>query len=447
MTGSTLMIRDHIGVKLNTSTVKHLYDFCCKLPKVEEVTLDFKDVTLGELYSDDNFKELLINPKFDHIRFLFHNENRKVKLMGCIISMARGKDFANSKVQNDSRVEEVKYDLDKLLASSSKSKPKEVELEKRGISVDPINKHVTLYYYKHNGNYVMSSISSQHDVIAIYNVMLRVMKENNIVHGTVDFGELQAFNKRSVGTCDVLVQAKRLLKQHGLEVEFLFRDEASKRHMDLAIGLEEQVSKEEALNKIKTYFPSGTVGMLAFYIPDASRKDRVGRWGNGEVYMREPAIFLGCEGNNLRFRVFRSSSFKRRADFYRDARIEAQIRADNGEEYSTIIGYALKSEEKLIPFDEVGIARLKYGSQYHFSRPVQTLPDESKEVYAYSKISKTMENVKILLPRWLQLVLDENLVEYSRQELSVDIGLSEVEMRSHGYKLVDETDYIFNRTN
>lgn len=431
-------------VSPNSASMIKLYKLIDSIPKSTIVKVDFKGVTVGTLTNDEKFKELLIDRKFSNVFFTFYGET-KLKAICDMLMVVMGVNN-NNKVTNVLPEEEYVYSVENFFTPSIVTESITNKLLENGLEVDTANNRCILHYDMYKGVNIMSTFTNSKDVIGIYNAMKVALDRTGLKSVLVDFGTVHALTGRKDGLADLLYQARKILKSKGYEVEYRFNDDLSKKNWSLAIGIEvAEKDYAKSLAEIKENLKPNTVGMLAEYIPNKKNTDRLGRYGNGIVHTRQPAIFLKAEGDRLYFRKFNSNTFMRRADWDKKNLILAQELLEIGKQFDTEQEFNLNAKDVDFHISEIGVASINFGSKFHFSLPIQTKESEMVEVYAWNRKSERFENVKILLPKFLQLVLDENNVTYDRAELEVDIGLTEYKLRNQGIEVPDTRNYQFMR--
>ena len=79
--------------------------------------------------------------------------------------------------------------------------------------------------------------------------------------------------------------------------------------------------------------------------------DKFGHMGNGQVATRQPAIYQGRDGSNLKFRLYDAHTFMRRVDWI------AKMAEDEEKGFDTFRekNFEVKYKDITIPLENIGV--------------------------------------------------------------------------------------------
>lgn len=406
------------------------------------VRLDFSGAGLSAIYTDDKFKELLVGDKFQGVYMRFKGEEQLVQTLRLLLTLS-GRD--EERVCNVENTNLSSGEQSSVFTETSKSRSTRIALEENGVEVVANEQKIVIHYTNWNGKTVLSSMSTVFAVIGLYNAVVNQLKATGYTRADIDFGSLTV-GTRSDSVGDMLQVAKNSLTDLGYTVLYKFDNKATEKQWNTAVIMSEAPKTvSEILSKVDSYLKSGTVGMLSEYVPAESRRDRLGRVGKGKVATRQPAIYLGHTEDTVKFRRYNGTKFLRRADWDRKLMQDAEYLIDFGEVPLEEPVFNLSFVDMEIPIDKVGICKFSYGTHYHYSLPVHGTTAELVKCWAYNKTKEKFEEVRIPLPVFLELVLDENNEDYNVDELQNCIEFSEHQLRSNEVELANLDDYDFDR--
>lgn len=424
-------------------SMTRLYNHIKDIPSNVTVRLDFTGVQLGDITNDDLFKELLISQEFSNVFMRFNNEPKLTTICEMLLELANVK---SRKVLNVTPESKVLSGVDLLFRSTKQTQRVTDLLLSKAVEENNLDQSITVHYYRWKGNYILTSANSPTSIAGLYYAIKETLERLGWRKALVDFDDLEVMGARGESTGDMLHNMCTLLERDGYHTKLLFNDEKSQRQWNLSVGMAEmQEDKTELQKKIDMDLKPGMVGVFTEYVPNENKPDRLGRVGEGKVATRQPAIYLGHEGNIYKFRQFIGSKFMRRTDWYRKIWEEAQYLAELGETVTEENVFDLRYKDIEIPFEKLGICRYCYGTHYHFSLPVQTSAEESIPTVVYRRSTERFEKVKILLPQFIAEVLRENGIEHDREQLETCILLSEANMEKANIKIEDLTDLDFTK--
>lgn len=449
-------VKEFLGISSNktlspkSADMGKIYDYCKAAGKSVIIKLSFKGVNCGYLCSDERFKELLLNPDFNNVFIEIHNNATLYKTCRMLVMLGRKQSMEN-KVKFIEDHEQIVSGPEAVLKPSVKSEAITNVLLSRGLEVNKDDGLIIIHYAYNKDVTVLSAPPVRNsDIAGIYNAIVKAHEQTGFNRAVVDFTGFIAFSDQASALTDILYSAKeRLETKYNIKLTVWFgkNDVSSKNQWSQTVSMKQAVTDKAKKLEIMRNMETNLPGILAEFVPDENKLNRLGQYGKGQVSTRTPVIFRGVEGENLKFTRFDGNTFLRRADWFREQMIKAQEQAEVGEAVSLEIALTVKSNDISIPIEDVGFARKFVGSRFHFALPVQDSEDGYMAVYAWSKKNQQMETVQITLPDWFMLILDENGISYNRAELSRYIGISERLLRERGLPVPQMSDYNFARRN
>lgn len=429
-------------LKANSKQMKEVYDAVVKQVEMgKTVKLDFSGVAFYRINEDEKFKELLLDDKFDNVYMRFRGEAKLVQIFKLLLQL-QGKNV--NKIFNEENVTQTVVNADSVFNETANSKALREILEQKGVEVRADEGKIIVHYTKWNGETVLSSIDKIYPVIALYNAIKNQLQAHNLFVAEVDFGNISVAN-RSGPVADMLQSAKKRLSALGYTVSFSVSNKHTEKQWNTSVIMDETRKSRDVVLKELDQLKIGSVGVLAEYVPSEARTDRLGRVGKGVISTSQPAMYMGHTDEIIRIRQFNGTKFLRRVDWDRKAVIEAGYLLEMGEKFIERPVFELAYTDKEIPISKIGMCKFSYGTHFHFSLPVQTHPEASEDCWAFNTRTGKFENVKVPLPMFLELVLDENGIDYDVEELQTCIALTEQNLKALGVSLADLDDFDFDK--
>lgn len=443
MAVKVIYVSEIIKQKLSTGkTMKDLLDKVNKQLKLtKEIELDFTGVSISESITiDDNFKKLLVDDKYRNVTLKFYNESQIVKMSHLLIKLANG-DI--NKVKNSSPVVTVAYQTtDEVYSASKKSNRIKEKFLREAMIVDNAKNCIVLYYHKTpSGQMIMNDMNTKDVVIAMRDALTTKLVETGYTKALVDFADMQLFTNRSEIIAAAMCNLFSSMASKGYEMEFKLEKEEDRRLLEMMHEIPSMSTDEtEILEKIDTNLQIGSIGLLSEYVQKDNKIDKFGHYGNGQVATRQPAIYLGRKGSMLKFRVYDTHTFMRRLDWI----VKQKEQLEQG--ITTLTqnqGYTFKFKDVDIDLESIGICKFCNGSKCYFSLAIQTKEDEFIET-TYLKDDGTYGKVKATLPKFIEMVLNENAQKYNLDMLLLCIDETEKNLNAKNIKIEDLSKYNLN---
>lgn len=412
-----------------------------KLKTVKEIELDFNGAEVSDnITIDDNFKKLILDDRYNNVYFKFYNKPQIVQMCGLLLKVS-GKSI--SRVQNIEPVlTQVYQTADEVYTSTAKSERLAKKILSCGTMVDEGNQTVMIYYNETpDGVTVLSSMNSKDAVIALRDAVMTKLNESGYRRAIVDFGSLDLFTNRSTVVAAAMVNLfNSMITKHYI-VEFKLQNEEDRRLLEMMHEIPSMATdSDEILEKIDANLEVGSVGLLSEYVQKETKVDKFGHYGNGQVATRQPAVYLGRKGQTLNFRVYDAHTFMRRIDWI------ARKQEEDEKGVVTLMHnqeFELKYKDVSINLDDIGICKFCNGTRYYFSLAIQSKPEEFLETH-YIKSDGTYGVVKVTLPKFIELVFNEQQQEYNMDMLLLCVEETEDRLNKLGVKIEDLSRYNLN---
>lgn len=432
--------------KTKLTTGKVMKDFVLKIETLlntdEEILLDFTGVTFGDITTDDEFKRLLIDKRFNKVKLKFYNQDSIVQICKLFLHLAGGDE---NKVENVvSKVNVTYQTTEEVYQPSKKSKRLTNLFLSKAFEVDEEHNKVILYYHQtKKGEYVLNDVNTKDAVIAIRDALLIKLQETGYVNAVVDFGTMTVFTNRSDVIASAFCNLFTSIMNKGYEVELKLSNEEDRRLLEQMYEIPNMSKDEnEILDKIDTYLNIGTIGLLSEYVPNESKKDKFGHYGKGEIATRQPAMYMGREDTILKFRVFDAHTFLRRIDWIvrqEEESTHSSLNSNNNKNKS----FEFKYKDLEIELSTIGICKFCDGSRYYFSLAIQTKDDEFLETH-YKNEDGSYGVVKVILPQYIEMVLKEQGYEYDMNNMLLCISETRKSLEQEHIVIDDLSCYNLN---
>lgn len=367
-------------------------DMMKELDGEEAVLFDFRNVSLQEPWKNEQFK-IFITDNRVHMK-VYTAEEIKNTLDALLL-------LSNS---NPGRIENENIVVKSVLSTKDKTR-KMIETRLKGaIILEDEGKIVRFPINK-----LFSQIGDYLTIEGIKCAIQSTVEENDKIETViVDFGPM------SIQT-DVFEKISNMDEELGLnniEIELESQNDQILGYIDIlrCIKGAKDLTDTDKMERFSNMFKPGDVGMLTVF-KETRKTDLVGRMGNGEALYCRPAIFDGFERSNgtiyLLFRSFPKKFFYTRNHYYLD---------NDGERLS-----GLNPLKQKFVISEIGLQREYTGTKGHFNAPIQYDPKDNISTYR----SGTTEVVRVTLPGYIKMVLDDHKYNYNRSRLLNDIITTE----------------------
>jgi hypothetical protein len=441
----TIMVSTLVKGRLQPGkSMKDLLDSLTKSIRTsrdKDVELDFNGVTISDTITiDDNFKKLLVDDKYKAVRLKFYNESQIVKMSKLLLRLSK---CDENKVENVSPVVTMAYQTaDDVYQETKKSKRIKEKFLNQAIVVDDEHKCIVLYYHKTpDGTMIMNDMNTKDVVIAMRDAVLAKLTETGYSKAIIDFADMQLFTNRSEVIAAAMSNLFSSMSSKGYEMDFKLEKEEDRRLLEMTHEIPSMsTDSEEILEKIDNNLEVGSIGLLSEYVQKDSKVDKFGHYGNGQVATRQPAIYLGRDGEMLKFRVYDTHTFMRRIDWIVKQKEQEEqgittLRQDKS--------FKLKYRDVEISLDSIGICKFCNGSRFYFSLAIQTKEDEFLETH-YKNEDGTYGVVKVMLPKMIEMVLNEQNQEYNLKMLMLCVEETYKHLTSKGIEIEDLSLYDLN---
>lgn len=436
----TVLVSDLCRQKLTTGKV--MKDFVLKVEKLlktnKEILLDFTGVSFGDITTDDEFKRLLIDSKFKHVKLQFYNQENIVNICKLFLHLAGG---SEDKVVNVVPKLNVTYQTaEEVYQTNKKSKRLTNLFLTKAFEVDDEKQKVILYYHQtKSGEHVLNDVNTKDAVIAIKDALLAKLKETGYIKAIVDFGNMTVFTNRSDVIASAFCNLFTSMYNKGYEIELKLSNEEDRRLLEMMYEIPNMsTDTNEILDKIDVYLHIGTIGLLSEYVQSETKVDKFGHYGKGQVATRQPAMYLGRNGSRLKFRVYDAHTFMRRIDWIAKQQEES-------EEISSLSnkGFEFKFKELDIELSTIGLCKFCNGSRYYFSLAIQTKEEEFLETH-YKCSDGAYGKVKVMLPQYIEMVLKEQNHEYDFDNMLLCMSETRKNLESQNISIADLSHYNLN---
>lgn len=433
----TVLVSDLCRQKLTTG--KAMKDFVLKIEKLlktnKEILLDFTGVSFGDITTDDEFKRLLIDSKFKHVKLQFYNQENIVSICKLFLQLAGG---SEDKVTNVVPKLNVTYQTaEEVYQTNKKSKRLTNLFLDKAFEVDDKEERVILYYHQtKSGEHVLHDVNTKDAVIAVKDALLIKLKETGYMKAIVDFGKMTVFTNRSDVIASAFCNLFTSMYNKGYDIELKLQNEEDRRLLEMMYEIPNMsTDTNEILEKIDVYLHIGTIGLLSEYVQSETKVDKFGHYGKGQVATRQPAMYLGRNGSLLKFRVYDAHTFMRRIDWIAKQQEES-------EEISSLSnkGFEFKFKELEIELSTIGLCKFCNGSRYYFSLAIQTKKEEFLETH-YKNSDGTYGKVKVILPQYIEMVLKEQNQVYDFDNMYLCISETRKSLESQNISITDLSNY------
>lgn len=438
----TLMVSDIVKVKLAPGKeAKDLLAVVTKKLKLSKsLELDFNGIEVSDsITTDDYFKKLFLDDKYSNVYLRFHNKPHIVRMCKMLLKIS-GKN--EERVTNvEPILTEVYQTADEVYQPTKKSIRLTQKLLNYGTVIDNANRQVIIYYNQTpSGQYILNAINTKDPVIALKEAIMQVLGQTGYRKAIVDFGDMQLFSNRSGVIAAAMCNLFNSMAQKNYQVELKIKDGEDRRLLEMTHEIPSMSTDEdEILEKIDNNLEIGAVGLLSEYVRIETKVDKFGHFGNGQVATRQPAVYLGRDGNNLKFRVYDAHTFMRRIDWI------VKVTDDEEKGFETFRDkvFEVKHKDVSIPLENIGVCKFCNGNRYYFSLAIQSKEDEFIDIH-YLKQDGTYGVVAATLPEFLKMVLNEQHEKYNLQMMLLCIEETEKRLAEKNIYVEDLSKYNLN---
>lgn len=406
----------------------------------KKFVLDFKNVMISELLTtDDNFKKLLLDKKYDGVNLVFYNEKKLVTMGKLLLQLSDGR---QDKIENvEPTITQTYQTAEEVYVATAKSKRLETKLKTMGMIIDDDKKCITLHYHKtpDKKTIILDGLNTKDSVIAIRDALLSTLNETGYKRAVVDFDDMQLFQNRSEAIAAAMCNLFNSFVSKKYEIEFKLFYEEDRRLLEMMHEIPSMSTDEsEILEKIDSNLEVGSIGLLSEYVQKDSKTDKFGHYGNGKVATRQPAIYLGRDGAKLKFRVYDAHTFLRRIDVI----VKQKEQAEQG-----IVTLSqndkFKYKDVEIELSTIGICKFCNGNRYYFSLAIQTKDNEFIGTH-YKKDDGTFGVVNMTLPVYIESVLTEQNQQYNAEMMMLCIEETKRRLECNDVEIEDLSNYNLN---
>lgn len=363
----------------------------------EPVLFDFRNVKIQEPWGDYEFRRFILDNRV-HMKVYTAQE-----IKDTVEAMIRLSDSKPGRVINED------------IVVKSVMTPRDIEvkkLEARIYDVMQVEKGGKTIRFK------MDSLFSQiGDYLTIDALKMAIKHQTDehpeINEAIIDFGKAQIYQDVFHKLAEIDVE----LGVHGLKIELESEDDKSLGYISIerCIKDSKNMTDIEKMDRFNKVFKPGDVGILTVF-RESKKLDYSGRMGDAEALYRRPAIFDGFE------RVAGS--------------IVLQFRSFPGKYFYTTNHYYLENDGEVLAglpvtkhrydISDIGLENLYIGAKGHFNSPIQYDSEEYHSTYR----SGTNVEIKVTVPEYIKMVLDDHKVKYNYSRLANDIIITDRYLRS-----------------
>lgn len=384
-----IKIRDQFNVHyitLSNSTIWNRIDkFVESLNTDEDILLDFKDVRLENPQMNKDFHNIL---RRHNVRFKIYNYSNLVEAIDMACKLCNA---PTGRVENIGSVEIEQKKPDKNIDADPDVIEKLLNfttIEGNELRVD----YCKAYY----GMTKQSMINSLDEAIQI-----KLSEASNITKITVDLNKIMVQKA-------IIKYLVELVDKYSADYEFellsLIGKEDFEMHSAIKNGLAKDLTAADKVKIMKRELKKNVVGLLIMYENKRGGKDTYGRVGNGEILWCRYAILKNVVNKGgipmAIFKVYHLNDFH--------TTLHKSIENLDSQE--------LKEDTLEIEIDKLGFFDYFLGSEFHFNLPIQF--DKEGTVSEWVEVEDCKAGIRNLtIPELAKHVLDENNIEYNREEL------------------------------
>lgn len=177
----------------------------------------------------------------------------------------------------------------------------------------------------------------------------------------------------------------------------------------------------------------GAVVMLHMF-KETKSKNEFNQMNDGEYTISRVAIFNGFEKRNneiiLRFTAYFKDTFCTRRHYYLENDYEELTK--------------MRTKEYRFEINEIGYADKFTGTKAHFHLPIQF--DENDSLTTYKEGVLNVQTIKVTLPEYIKMVLDDNRVRYDTELLLKCIGKTNKYLKYMKKKAMKEAVELAEKT-
>lgn len=367
-----------------------------KYPVDEEIVLDFKYMEIKDNQNSD-FSDIITD---NRVKIIIYNDRDLYGVVSFITKLA-GNNDTNKVTHIINSIAPDKSKTEKEIDRYTEKFKQVVTVEDEKVLVIPVKK-------------VVSFIDRDSIILGI----LGVIDQFNELYSSF----ILDLNNIEMADDQIHVLATHLynLNMNGKDVNIRVNNERLRSQINtfIEIGKNGYLSTGEKIKLLESEFYENTAGTLTTYV-SSGKKDVFGRTGNGEVATNLPAIFVGIEGDNAVFKVFKLETFCKQYDYEFNHNNEAHP--------------GLKFEMKKVPISQLGICAYCIGSRYHFSLPVQFGKDGLQTTYKDN--GDRVIRIVVSLPQHMMMVFNEFGEKYHWHTLAACIKITKDNLKRAGIQI------------
>lgn len=238
----------------------------------------------------------------------------------------------------------------------------------------------------------------------VIDALKRIIDEQSDLKGVIlKFGYAEVHGTMFKPLSDFYLELKS--KYDTVEFEFEDVDARGKLNTLITTHAASEMTEGERIKLFEKLVKKDQVGVLTLY--KKGRKDALGRSGEGEIVFTRPAIFRGFKQNDRKivvvFEAYRGDRFYTKLDYKLD---------NGGHELGELV-----PEKYEFSINEIGVFDKMRGESAHFNNPITLNKSEKKKVYREKKETGELTTELKTLSEFMKLVLDDNNIQYNKEEL------------------------------
>ena len=375
-----ILVKDIINVDTISKSTTAWKTIAKAIENVEgEIQLNFRGIQLIEPWTNEDFKQLMKDPRVYIKVYTSEEIKATVELMLALGGLKTGR------VENE----------DIISAYVMSPKEKQIKMIKENMlrEMKLVDNVMTL-----NISNIVGYITESSTIEALKQASYELHESQGVNHFKVRLNGVSA-------TDDMLKKIAETINSFaddGITLEFESSDD------DDAIGKivtfqcvgTKKMSVKERYDIFRQTIKPRTVGMLTKYARSI-KLDSLGRMGDGKPIMCRTAIFNGFKKKDnvihAVFTTFPLSTFYTKQDYYLE---------NDGE-----ILKRPKTIEISMPLTDIGVCDKFTGREYHFNMPIQLDPEASLSISKVDEENKIVTK-KVTLPEFIKMVLDDHGIAY-----------------------------------
>ena len=337
-----------------------------KYPEDEEIILDFRYMEIKDSQNED-FKDIITDKR---VKVIIHNDRDLYNTVNFI-----------AVISGDTTKDKVQLVINSIAPDKTKAEKEIDRYTERFKQVSIVEGKTLVIPVKQ----VVQFIDRDSILISLINLTDQLKDEYQSF--IFDLNGIEMADEQ----IQVLASHLYMLNMNKRDVNVRLSNSKLRSQINtfIEIGKHGNINTKQKKELLDKEFPKYTAGTLTTFV-STGKKDVFGRSGNGEVATNLPAIYLGREGENAVFKVFRLETFCKSYDY--------EFNHDNEPHPG------LKYEIKKVAISQLGLGAYCIGQRYHFSLPVQ-FDSEGLQI-TYRDDGEKVRRITVSLPQHMMMVLD-----------------------------------------